>query len=242
MILRLFCHSPLANNTLTLTKSQIQHVKVLRIDSGHTLELIEHETVFTVRCTSLKKDKLSFELLNSEKPKTKKTFITLVQALPKADKMTDIIRCCTELGVDEFVPVITHRVQAQFKASNEKINRWQLTAESAASQSRQIRIPEVHPVSNLNEWPKHCPINLETFDCKLVFWEENTVDSLKNQIAKYKSVNRIVIVIGPEGGLDKVDVATFQKLGFSEAHLGSTILRVEHAGLVAVSQILFATQ
>ena len=74
--------------------------------------------------------------------------IYLFQGLPKSDKMELIIQKAVELGAWEVIPVATSRavVKLDEKKAAKKVVRWQQIAESAAKQSKRMRIPQVHSV------------------------------------------------------------------------------------------------
>ncbi|MEO0849675.1 MAG: RsmE family RNA methyltransferase, partial [Cyanobacteria bacterium J06648_1] len=48
--------------------------------------------------------------------------LSLITALPKGSGYEQILRCCTELGVSSFLPVISDRTIIKPKAS--KVERW----------------------------------------------------------------------------------------------------------------------
>jgi 16S rRNA (uracil1498-N3)-methyltransferase len=48
----------------------------------------------------------------------------------------------------------------------------------------------------------------------------------------------ILLVVGPEGGLDDAEVDTLRQAGATVARLGPTVLRTSTAGVVAASVVL----
>ena len=71
--------------------------------------------------------------------------LTLITALPKGSGYEQIIRCCTELGVSNFIPVISDRTI--IKPSSHKVQRWPKIAETrelatiGAVTARRMRFP-----------------------------------------------------------------------------------------------------
>src|SRR5207302_891565 len=60
--------------------------------------------------------------------------VTLVQGIPKGDKMEQIVRAATELGVARVLPVITERTIVRLEPSRwrERARRWQRVAKEAS--------------------------------------------------------------------------------------------------------------
>src|SRR5207249_10897732 len=71
--------------------------------------------------------------------------ITLVQSVPKGDKMEAIVRAATELGVVRVVPVTTERTIVTLEPSRwrERARRWQRVAKEAAKQCGRAVVPPV---------------------------------------------------------------------------------------------------
>jgi 16S rRNA (uracil1498-N3)-methyltransferase len=212
--------------------------KVLRLQSGAPLILVSETRVVHATLTQLSTHFLTFKLgedvcVNHEPSVS----ITVAQALPKLDKLSEILRACTEIGVDRFIPLYTHRVDAPPLTSQRQI-RWETILKSAAQQSQRIKIPALDPVMDITQLPTVS----QDFDLKLVFWEEESVCFLsalmKDRFSSGLSLQSILVVIGPEGGLEASEVAFLQHHGFISVGLKMPILRVEHAALVAVSQFM----
>ena len=76
--------------------------------------------------------------------------ITLVQGLPKADKLDFIVQKGTEIGLTAFMPVVTERTIVRLDGNKavRRVERWQRIAKEAAKQSGRALVPKVHmPVS-----------------------------------------------------------------------------------------------
>src|SRR5207253_7113876 len=71
--------------------------------------------------------------------------ITLVQSVPKGDKMESIVRASTELGVARIVPVLTARTIVTLEAGRwrDRARRWQRVAKEAAKQCGRAVVPPV---------------------------------------------------------------------------------------------------
>ena len=71
--------------------------------------------------------------------------ISLVQALPKKEKMGFIIQKATELGVNSIHPCTCARSTAPFDAAQDKSHRWSEIARKAVDQCRRRTVPVVSP-------------------------------------------------------------------------------------------------
>ena len=167
--------------------------------------------------------------------------IYLFQGLPKSQKMDLIVQKGTELGITEFIPVITHRVDVKLKGEFKKIDRLKKIALEAAKQSKRSIIPSVlEPIEFEEVLDKIKSLDLlivpyenaNNFGIKTLMNElriENMVDDIKN----------VGIFVGPEGGIEESEVERLKDKGARIVTLGKRILRTETAGFVAASLIQY---
>lgn len=173
--------------------------------------------------------------------------LVLYQCLPKGDKMELIIQKAVELGAARVVPVASRRcvVKLDQKKAESKRKRWQAIAESAAKQSGRAVIPEVGPVVSFKEALKDAErldIRLIPYECadELLTKEGQTpMEQTRRLLMDMKRGQSVGIFIGPEGGLEKEEVATAMEAGTRPITLGKRILRTETAGLCILSVLMF---
>ncbi len=218
----------------------VRHLNdVLRIRSGDQVDVVLDRVVYTVQITALhvKLGQVIGSVVTHTHVLPTAGQIHLIQGLPKGDKLAEIVRCCTEMGVATIAPVgMTRSISTPtVDRSDKKQIRWQQVAASAAAQSRQVAIPSVAAVTSfeaaLKPWATRPAL-------KLIFWE--TCDVPLTSIAWESPDQDVVMVIGPEGGITDLEVAVAVQAGFIPVSLGPTILRVEHAALVAMAQLEYA--
>lgn len=228
---------------LDLDKQDLHHAKVLRLSAGEHIGVIDAEGIFyeCEICEFI--DELKVRI--SKKIDIEKKYrITLCPGLAKSNKLDDVIRACTEIGISRFLPTQFKRSVAELNAvkSTKKIERWNKIAKSASMQSGQIQIPEIEFVQNVK---KLCE-KLKNYDCVFVFWEEeNNLNIVKEQceiLTQDENNNKeIAIVIGPEGGISQEEIDQL-KSSISNCHiasLGDSILRTETANISACSIVKF---
>lgn len=164
--------------------------------------------------------------------------VTLIQALPKGDKMDVIVQKGTETGVSRFVPVVSERVVVEYtgEKSERRRARWQRIAHEAAKQSRRGRRPVVEGVVDLLEAVEASAKEAALF----VLWEGSTapIKSALQQLAGSER-SRVSLVVGPEGGFSEREAHEMERRGGRLVSLGPRILRTETAGPVACALVLY---
>ena len=109
----------------------------------------------------------------------------------------------------------------------------------AAKQSGRAHVPEIAPVRSLNNALKDAAA--EGFDLILVAWEEEHALPLSKAVGAYTAAHgtpeKVLIVIGPEGGISPEEKARLDEIGAQSVTLGKRILRTETAGLCALAAL-----
>jgi 16S rRNA (uracil1498-N3)-methyltransferase len=160
--------------------------------------------------------------------------IALVQGVPKGDRMEQIIRAATELGVQRVLPALTERTVVQLDAGRwrERARRWQRVAREAAKQCGRGVVPDVEEPRRFAAWLD------EVADLRLCLWEGES-GPLAAALADHGAPASALIAIGPEGGLSLPEVEAARERGWRVAGLGPRILRTETAGPAAVAIVQY---
>jgi 16S rRNA (uracil1498-N3)-methyltransferase len=163
--------------------------------------------------------------------------VTLLQAIPKGDKLEGIIRAATELGVARVQPMLTARTVVRLTAAEgaRRAERWQRVAREAAKQCGRAVVPDVAPPAPVAA----CLDLARATDLALCLWEEEAPPL--GAVLDGAAPRRMAILIGPEGGLESAEVDAACAAGFRLASLGGRILRTETAApaVLAVLQSRF---
>jgi 16S rRNA (uracil1498-N3)-methyltransferase len=155
------------------------------------------------------------------------THFTVIQAIPKGDRIKESIEMCTEGGADR---IVMWKAARSIGKSDDKIEKLQTTAREASKQSRRFRIPEVIGVAATNAVVDQ----IAQADLAIVFHESATMKVSELVVPGCK---KVAIIIGPEGGLTDEEVDTFAAAGAKVALMGRPVLRSAHAGLAALSAV-----
>ena len=156
--------------------------------------------------------------------------IILLQALPEKERMELIIQKATELGVSAIFPFKSAKSISleERESKQKKAHRWQEIAVKAAHQSRRARVPRVDYLASFKAAMDIC----ESDSLKIVLWEKMG-ESLK-EILKSSRSKKIYVMVGPEGGLTKEEVALARGHGFIPVKLGQRILRTETTAITLI--------
>lgn len=232
-------------NKINIIGQDVNHIKnVLRLKENDEIDICNIDKEETYKCKIEKIDNESIVCNILEKEKVQKEAsidITIFQGLPKADKMELIIEKCTELGVKEITPLRLKRCVVKLDEEDKvkKIVRWQKIAETAAKQSGRDAILKVNNVINIDNVCNLIP----KYDIVLVAYENEKVNSLKQELEILKKTNKhelkIGVIIGPEGGLEKEEVDILEQAGAKIVTLGRRILRTETAPIVIASILMY---
>ncbi|MEV5876197.1 16S rRNA (uracil(1498)-N(3))-methyltransferase [Streptomyces sp. NPDC052101] len=165
--------------------------------------------------------------------------ITVVQALPKGDRGELAVETMTEVGVDAIVPWQAARCITQWRGDRglKALAKWRTTAREAGKQSRRLRFPEVADAAGT----KQVAALLAKADFAAVLHSDFEHGSEPLATAQLPAEGEIVLVVGPEGGVARDELAVFEEAGAKAYVLGPTVLRTSTAGTAAAALLLGRT-
>ena len=213
--------------------------RVLRARSGDELILFNGDgrefngSIETVRGSRVSASVGDSRPVDRESPLA----ITLVQCVPRGDRMDFIVQKATELGVARIVPVLSQRsvVRLDKAQAESKAVHWRAVAVSACEQCGRNRLPTIEAAQPLlNYLGESSP----AAGPRLVL-EPETAPSPQAAAgnlgrAAEAAILDAEIAIGPEGGFTSDELEAFRVTGFSQIGLGPRILRAETAAIAAV--------
>ena len=224
----------------TIDGQELEHLRrVLKFAPGDHITLFdgmgwEHEAV--IRSFSV--GQAEIDIIQSYQVERESPLeITLALGLTKGEKMDLVVEKATELGVQTIAPFVsTYTVpKLDDRKAEQRVQRWQKIALSAAKQCGRTRIPEIHTFCNFVELAR------QSFSdsVKLLFWEKETQRTLKDVHATDLQARSLVLAIGPEGGFSEEEAKMAFAHGFSSIRLGPRVLRAETAAVTAISLAQF---
>ena len=232
-------------NNLKIKGKDVNHIRnVLRkkINDEITVCNIDNQKDYLCTINELEKEYINCTIVTElEKNVESNVKLTILQGLPKADKMELIIQKSEELGVTEIIPIEMKRcvVKLQEKDKIKKVQRWQKISEVASKQCGRNIIPKIGQVMSL----KNICNLIDNYDIVLVAYENEKEKSIK-QILKeiknnYSKEIKIAVLIGPEGGISLEEIEALTESGAMTMSLGKRILRTETVTLNVASIIMY---
>jgi len=159
--------------------------------------------------------------------------LVVVQAIPKGDRGELAVEVLTEIGVARIVPWAATRCVAVWRGDRvaKGVARWRSTAREAAKQARRAHHPDVAELATTAD----VAAEVAGADLAVVLHEEAPTPLAALEVP---ADGRIVVVVGPEGGLDEVEVAACAGAGAVPCRLGTEVLRTSTAGVAAAAALL----
>ncbi len=233
-----FFEDAFSPETPALTGEHLRHIGyALRMRQGERLTVCACGTDYECEIEEITQEAVRLHILSAERCCTEPSIeVTLFQALPKADKLEQIIQKAVELGVTEIVPVLTRRCISRMSAGDfqKKLPRYQKIAQAAAQQSGRGIIPPVAPLHTLEQAAER----MKSLDVPVVLYETEGGISFSQVRSDAKTYG---LCIGSEGGFDPQEIDYLQQAGAQPVWLGKRILRCETAPLTALSVLMFRT-
>jgi 16S rRNA (uracil1498-N3)-methyltransferase len=229
--MRRFAIAPerLVDGRVTFDAAETRHLaRVLRLQPGDTVVASDgagHD--YTVRLEAIRPRAHGTVVGMRAAAPASRLEITLVQGLPKGDKLEAIVRAATELGVARVLPVLTARTVVRLigRAAEARRERWQRVAREAAKQCGRAVVPDVSLARPLSACLDDVGDALG-----LCLWEGDA-PPLSTALAEItRAPSRVALLVGPEGGLERAEVDAARARGWRVASLGPRILRTETAG------------
>ena len=229
----------LKNGDILIEKetANFHHIyNVLRAKIGEILEVVDIESK-TLYITEIIDGNGNLKVKDIVKKEEKHTNITIYQAAIKGERFEYFLEKTTELGVDEIFVIPLKRNVVKFKENekDKKEERFKKILESSSKQSRRLDIPKLDILNN-----REMMNSLEKEDIVIVLYEQilNETIDMKTMVKTIvdNNYNNIGVIIGAEGGIDKLEIEEFKKIKNTKiVTLGNRILRAETAGPTILS-------
>lgn len=224
------------NKNLEIRKSDKFHIiKVMRMNIDDLIEVVYDENVYLCKISSISNNDVQYNVIEEKYENNElDTKITIVFSLVNETKTDLILQKCTELGAYSFIPYAAKRSKVKIdKKENKKIERWNTITKEAAEQSHRNICPKVSNIMTLNEI-----IKLD-YDLKFIASTKENAKTIKNMLQNSNICDKIIIVVGPEGGFDESEEEFLLKNNFISISLGTTILRTETAPIFVMSALKY---
>ena len=226
------------NKNLKLTKDEAHYLnKVMRIKIGKEI-LITNGQGSLWKAKNLENNFL--EINNLHKPcffQEKEKFILGIAVVVPKNGFEDILKMCTEIGIDFIQPLFSERQVKKISNFSKKTLRWNSIINEAVEQSERLWRPCLFSGVNLLEW-------IDSRDSKDIISISVTRDNSSENLSRWLQKKQNLLdkksgvlwnVIGPEGGWSKSEIEFFIKNKIPFVKLSETILRTPTATVNATS-------
>jgi 16S rRNA (uracil1498-N3)-methyltransferase len=220
-------YHPILEPIIQIMGIEANHLRVLRAKIGNSL------TVFNgagFEANGIILEVTDLQITVQLEPATPSNLeppqpITLAIALLKADKLSDVVRAATELGISSIQLLITQHSEVK-EIGTQKLERLRRIATEAAKQCQRNVIP------NILE-----PIRLQDLSAPAIVAHPHS-SLLPREAMTWDAP--FTIISGPEGGFSSSEIALLENKGIVRVSLGKRILRAETAALALISSLTAA--
>ena len=214
--------------TYQFTGDEAAHaIRVLRTQVGDCLALSNGQGSWSVvKVLTVGKKDMTVQVLTTGFEEALPVEFHVAQALTKGDRIKETIELNTAGGAD--VILLWAAARSIGKATPDLMQKLATTAREASKQTRRNRIPFVMGVLDA----KKIAAEIANYDLAIVFHE--SAQAKLTDVVK-QGAKKVLVIIGPEGGLTDEELELFTADGAKTALLGRPIFRSAHAGMAALS-------
>jgi 16S rRNA (uracil1498-N3)-methyltransferase len=225
----------IVDGRIVLTGPDARHAaRVLRLQAGDRFAAVDESGLEHVaEILAVSRSEVVGRILSSTRPdREPRLRLGLLQAVLKGERMDQVLRQCTELGVAEFRLVETRRVVARVPAGRleGRLARWREIVRSAAEQSGRTTLPAILPPA-----PWRNALAAATAEGPSIVLYEGDARPFGAVLDEIGRPERLFLGLGPEGGFDDGEIASARAAGAHIASLGRLILRAETASVAAAA-------
>jgi 16S rRNA (uracil1498-N3)-methyltransferase len=220
---------------VVLDQDESHHaLRVLRVSPPDVITVTNGQGI-VARCstTRIEDGRVVAEILDQTEHRRPRPEIAVHQGASKGHKVDGVVERLAELGVAAVGVYSSRRAVVRWGDKSERLgDRWASIARAAAKQAHSPWLVETGRPMEWDELVRR----VADESSAIVLWEGA---SLPLRTALLESVDRVALVVGPEGGLAPEEAEMLADAGAQLVSLGPQILRTENAAVVAASAVLF---
>ena len=225
-------------NNFELTKEEAHYInKVMRIKTGKEIFVTNGEGSLW---KAKKVTKEFIEISRLDKPyllQKQDTFLLGIAVVIPKNGFEDILKMCTEIGIDFIQPLFSERQINKNLNFSRKLSRWNTIIKESVEQSERLWKPSILNGIDIINWIKEID-NQDTISISVT--RDHSFDYLNKWLKKQHEVMNkksgvFWNVIGPEGGWSSTEIEFFTKNKIPLVKLSNNILRTSTATVNASS-------
>ena len=116
-----------------------------------------------------------------------------------------------------------------------KIEKWQKIADESCKQCERADRPQIFYLENFEALRKHA----QNYDMVIACLERYTDASLKDVLRTNPKAEKILVIIGPEGGFEDKEIQFFKENNYYAATISNLIYRAETAAISALAGVIY---
>lgn len=224
--------------SITDKENYIHIARALRARAGESLLLIdENQVQYETTILQITNSEILAEIDKSYPSKRFLDFeLYLAQSPLRSDAQGLLVEKATELGVSGIYPILTDNCAVNKSVAEKKVPKWQKIMYEASKQCERAVVPECFEVSTIEK-----VIAENHFDKIIVFCERIADKTIRDSFREnpIKKGEKVLVIIGPEGGFSQKEFDYFAKSNFEMLTLGNLILKADTAVVVALGNIIY---
>lgn len=229
------------NNKIVISdKDNFNHIaKSLRIKKGENLLLIdENQIQYETVVDEVSNKEITVNVENSYKSFRRLDFrLYLAQSPLRSDAQSIVIEKAAELGADGVYPVYTDNCSVNRDIIKKKIDRWQKIMFEAFKQCERAYVPKCFELTDLKTIA-----GMQKQGYKVIAFCERYTDLTLSEYCKENPISKddkIIVIIGPEGGFSQKEFDLFKEYNIPMLTLGNLILKAETAVITALGNVIY---
>ena len=230
---------PQVGQELVLQGEEGRHAAtVQRLQPGQELDLVNGSGVrWSAQVKSVGKDRLTCQVIARTQEPASAPQIVLVQAIAKAGRDEQAIEAAVECGVDEVWAWQAARSIAVWHPERiaKAKQKWHNQIVAATKQSRRAWLAPVFGPYQSKDLVKEIHKVLHQGGSALVLHEQSTLPLAEAALPQPGTNAKILVIVGPEGGISQEELDLFTQVGAQSVRLGPHVMRTSSAGPVAIA-------
>lgn len=202
------------------SKEDLHHIlNVMRFKSGDQVEICMQDGCY-LSTLQIEQKVVKFEKIN-KLPELKSRDIIIIQGLPKGDKMETVTKYATLFGATSIYFMPMKRSIAKLANEDHKLQRFIKISKEAAELSKRQQVPQIDFIKSIGD------LKIDGYVMFLLDEEEKQY-TINQAIQAYPN-EKVLCIIGPEGGIDPSERKMFIDMGVIPLSLGNNIFPTELA-------------
>ena len=216
-----------------LPENTVRHINSLRLKNGERITLFNGNGYEYTAILKIESKNAYWAEIGEKNAVCRESpvHIVLIQAVSTGEKMDFTVQKAVELGVAEIYPVLSEfsSVRLSGERAEKRRNRWQEIAIAACEQCGRNTVPKIQPVQSLHNIFNNLPIA----DKYILLSPQGSLKLTEIQ----NKPQKIVLLIGAEGGFSAAEEQVAKDKGFVPIQLGKRILRTETASIATIAAL-----